>query len=255
MNERLQFIPCIASSIASILEISKNSKLREKRDKLKSSRHLHYQTQPNSSAAGDTSTVRTALKQSLWRIAQKQLHKPGASKNLSPLGRASAADERYPTPDYTTLLDDEDDEDDDTDSNDSDYYLGTDIDELEFESLEEPQERNTKDEEESILSITEDYTNLSIDMLDSKADENEEMDFDEPKLEDIKRADQHTRFFIPSPASGNYSSHTIPQSDSEMLTSDCVEEYMDLAGQNYPPTIAVSVEPRQITEDFDDMLC
>lgn len=185
-------------------------------------------------------------------MAQKQLYKPGASKNLSPLEHTCTAGKRYPTPEYTTLLDDEDDN---TDSNESDYYLGTDMDELEFESLEEPQERNTKDEEESILSITEDYTDLSIDMLDSTV-ENEEMDFDEPKLEDIKCADQHTGFFIPPPVFGNYSSCMIPQSDSEMLTSDCVEEDMDLTGQRSSPTTAVFVEPRQIIEEeSDDMLC
>lgn len=250
MNQRSQFIPSIASSIASILEISKNSKLREKRNNLKSSCHPDPQTQPDPYTAGDTSTVRTALKQSLWQIAQKQLYKPGASKNLSPLEYASSSDKRYPTPEYTTLLDDEDE---DTDSNDSDYYLGTDIDEPEFESLEESQERNTKDEEESILSITEDYTNLSIDMLGSTIDENEKMDFDEPKLEDIQRVDQHAGFYVPPPAFRGYSNQVV-QSDSEMLTSDCVEEDMDLTRQSSPPTAASTDLNKIASEDFD-MLC
>lgn len=164
---------------------------------------------------------------------------------------ASSSDKRYPTPEYTTLLDDEDD---DTDSNESDYYLGTDIDELEFESLEESQERNTKDEEESILSITEDYTNLSIDMLGSTVDENEKMDFDEPKLGDIKHVDQYAGFYVSPPAFGGYINQVV-QNDSEMLTSDCVEEDMDLTRQNSPPT-AASTDLNKITaEDFDDMLC
>lgn len=247
MNQRSQLISSIASSIASILEISKNPKLREKRNNLKSSRNPHSQTQLDPSTTGDTSTVRTALKQSLWRIAQKQLYKPGASKNLSPLEYASS-DKRYPTPEYTTLLDNEDD---DTDSNDSDYYLGTDIGELEFESLEEPQERNTNDEEESILSIKEDYTNLSIDMLGSTIDESEKMDFDEPKLEGIQRIDQHVGFYVPPPA---YSNQGF-QSDSEMLTSDCIEEDMVLTRQSSPPTAASTSLNKIAAEDFDDMLC
>lgn len=249
MNQRSQFISSIASSIVSIIEVSKDPKLREKRNNLKSSRNPNSQTQLNPSIAGNTSTVRTALKQSLWRIAQKQLYKPGASKNLSPLEHASSSDKRYLTPEYTTLLDDEDDEDDNTDSNDSDYYLGTDIEELEFESLEESQERNTKDDEESILSITEDYTNLSIDMLGSTIDESENMDFDEPNLEDIRCVDQHAGFYVPAPAAGNYSNQVV-QSDSEMLTSDCIEENM-----SSPPTAASTHMNKIAAEDFDDMLC
>lgn len=188
--------------------------------------------------------MRTAIKQCLWQIAQKQLYKPRASRNLSPLEYPSSADERYPTPDHTTLWDDEGD----TDSSESDYYLGTEIDE--FESLKGSQEQDIQDEGDSILSLTEDCTNLSIDMFGSTVDEDEEMDFAQPNLEDTQRADEDNAFISSSPVLRCHSACQLPQSDSEMLTSDCFEEDIDLTGPGSPPTTAISLD----LNDFDDML-
>ena len=134
MNQRSQFIPSIASSLASLLDRSKNPSLQHRRPLLE----LSSRPKPDLFPTPDISVVRTSIKQSLWRIAQKGLYKPEASRNLGPLEAVSNLGEGYSTLEHATLFTEPATEEanyineEETESYNS--YLGSEMDE--FESLE-----------------------------------------------------------------------------------------------------------------------
>lgn len=280
MNQRSQFIPSIATSISSILERTKNPALQLRRSVLEPS------TDPNrpdpSFASHKSTSLRTTLKQSLWRSAQKHLYKAEASKRLSPLDFTSVSDSTNQILEEDTALflpstAGEIDYADYPDDYDSDYYLGIEIDE-EFEALETQQQclENEAEEEDALLALTEDYSNLSIDMFVSTAsDENDQIEstkttddiyIDSDMDTDINLdmdADHHHDFYIPPPALYVSYIPNPPQSDSEMLTSDCLEDSTVPKGPLSQSTAATSVDSGHeeiiiYETDFnesDDMLC
>ncbi|RJE24136.1 hypothetical protein PHISCL_03510 [Aspergillus sclerotialis] len=110
MNQRAQFIPSIAKSLASIAGRSKSSALQQGICTLMA---LCRHSGEDTSSQGKTVSTRTAIQSSLWRIAQKQLYKSTASRKLSPLDSAFIANEEPPFDDLSDLGDAEDDEDED----------------------------------------------------------------------------------------------------------------------------------------------
>lgn len=113
-----------------MLERSENPALQHKRSLLESS----YRPQPDSFPNPDTSVVRTSIKQSLWRIAQKGLYKPEASRNLRPLESVSNLGERYSTLEHATLFTEPAMEEanyiDEEDTESYNSYLGSEMDEF-----------------------------------------------------------------------------------------------------------------------------
>lgn len=284
MNQRSQFIPSIATSISSILERTNNPALKRRRAVQKPSAHPNS---PDPSFASHTSTtLRIALKQSLWRCAQKQLYKTEDSKRLGPLNSTPVLDSTKPAleEDTTLFVPSATGETDyigadDPDDYDSDYYLGTEIDE-EFEALEMQQQQSTENEfeEDAFLSLREVYTNLSTDMLaTTSANEDNEIEFTKStddiyvdsdmdidiNLDMDMNADRDD-FYIPPPATlyTSYKPNPAP-SDSEMLTSDGLEDSFDPMNPLSQSTAATSVDPghEEIVIDemgfneSDDMLC
>lgn len=284
MNQRSQFIPSIATSISSMLERTNNSALKCRRSVQKPSADLHP---PDPSFASRTSTTpRTALKQSLWRSAQKQLYKAESSKRLSPLDSTLVFDSTKPNlEEDTTLFVSAMGETDhigayDLDDYDSDYYLGTEIDE-EFEALEIQQQQSTENEfeEEELLSLTEDYTNVSTDMLaTTSASEDNQIGFTkstddmyiDPGMDidinlNMEMDADRDNFYI-SPPAALYTSYktNVPPSDSEMLTSDGLEDSADpmdplsqstAATSVYPGREEIIIDETSFDEESDDMLC
>ena len=270
MNQRSQFIPSIARSLASMLERSENPALQHRKTLLESS----YRPQPDSSPTPDTSVVRASIKQSLWRIAQKGLYKPEASTNLRPLESVSSLGEEYSTLEHATLFTAPATEEanyiDEKDTESYNSYLGSETDEFEFLEMEpeSDQEEEQDEEKHSILPAIEDaHTNPSIDMLDNASDENDDeyMELDTTDLDDTIDADHADPYYYtsPTPASQklvSYGYEQPPPSDSsEMLTSDSVE--LDIVDDpNSLPTTATSISididlEELIDEDNDDMLC
>lgn len=284
MNQRSQFIPSIATSISSMLERTNNPALKRRRPVQKPSADPNP---PDPSFASHTSTTpRKALKQALWHCAQKQLYKAEASKRLSPLNSTPVLDSTKPVLEDTTLLVPSAVGEtgyigaDDPDNYDSDYYLGTEIDE-EFEVLEIQQQQSTENEfeEDALLSFTEDYTNLSTGMLaTTSANEDNQIEFTKStddiyvdsdmdidvNLDMDMNADRDD-FYIPPPAT-LYTSYkpNPPPSDSEMLTSDDLEDSFDPMNPLSQSTAATSVDQgyeeiiideTRFNEDSDDMLC
>ena len=272
MNQRSQFIPSIASSLASMLERSKKPALRHKISLLESS----HRSQPDLFPTQDTSIVKTSIKQSLWRIAQKGVYRPDASRNLRPLESVSNLDEGYSALEHATLFTPPVTEeakyiDEDAESYDS--YLGSEMDkfeslEIQQESDQEEEQDEEQDEEErhSLLpAIEETHTNPSTNMLDnaSNEDEGEHMELDTTDLDDTIEADQtDAYYYISPPASQKFFSYNYqppPPSDiSEMLTSDSVE--LDVDDPNSLPTtvtpISIDIDlGEMIDENNDDMLC
>ena len=274
MSQRSQFIPSVATSISSILQNTKNPILQRGESIIAS---LTGSSQPNPPLARqEKATIRMALKQALWRSAQKQLYNPEASRNLSPLVFSSDLDENHPAPNETALFapPSTTGETDiiDADGEDTygfDYYLGTEIDE--FESLEAQDEA---EETTSLLSLTEGYANLPIDVFTttSKDDTHSEpiKTSDEMHIDsdmelnigmgmhiDIEDPDHADDFYILPLAS--HQSVKLQSSDSEMLTSDCSKydtDLMDPISQSTTETSIISgQEEIIIDEDFDDMLC
>lgn len=268
MSQRFQFIPAIATSISSILQNTKNPVLQRKESIIASSTDPGQPDPPH--ASQKKATIRTALKQALWRSAQKQLYKPETSRHLSPLSFASDLDESHSALKETALFapsttgETEIIDADDEDTYDSDYYLGTEIDEFESEAQDEAEETI------SLISLTEDYTNLSIDMFTTikkednthpeptKASDEMYIDSDMELNIDIEDPDHTDEFYVLPPAS--HQSIKFPASDSEMLTSDCPEDDTDLTDPISQSTTGTLVTPGQeeiiIDEDFDDdMLC
>ena len=110
MNQRAQFIPSIAKSLASIAERCKSSALQQAICTLRPP-YRHYGE--NTSSQEKTAISRTAIQSSLWRIAQKQLYKSTASRKLSSLDSTFIANEESPFGDLSELGDAEDHEDED----------------------------------------------------------------------------------------------------------------------------------------------
>lgn len=124
MNQRSQFIPSIAKSLESIIRRSRNPDLHEKISALKSS--------PSQSDVPPKEVpLRTAIKSSLWRIAQNQLHNPNASRDLSALDSTITTKEEPPMDDISNI----DDADDDH-ANEDDYLLTDEEEELIFSDNE-----------------------------------------------------------------------------------------------------------------------
>ena len=269
MNQRSQFIPSIASSLASLLDRSKNPSLQHRRSLLE----LSSRPKPDLFPTPDISVVRTSIKQSLWRIAQKGLYKPEASRNLGPLEAVSNLGEGYSTLEHATLFTEPATEEanyineEETESYNS--YLGSEMDE--FESLEMQPESEQEEEDEkkhSILpAIEQAHTNPSIDIPDTASDEYEDeyMELDTTDLDDTIDADQIDPYYYisPTPAFQKLSSYGYeqppPSDSSEMLTSDSGE--LDIMDEpNSLPTTATSISVNidledVFDEDNDDMLC
>lgn len=271
MSQRSQFIPSIATSISLILQRTKNPDLQRKESIIASSTNP---IQPDPLPASQRkATIRTALKQALWRSAQKQLYNPQKSRHLSPLKFSSDFDGNHLALKETSLFtpystgESEIIDSDGEDAYDSDHYLGTEIDE--FESLEAHDEA---EETTSLLCLTEDYANLSIDMftntskdshhseptktsdemyVDSDMELNIDMDMhiymDDPDHANVP--------YMQSPAS--HLSVKSPYSDCEMLTSDCHEYDTDPTDPIPQSKARTSLDREEIIidEDFNDMLC
>lgn len=112
MSQRSQFIPSIAKSMASTIQRS-NPARRQRSSAL---------DPPADPEGRETVDLRTKIKHSLWRTAQKQLFNPNASRNIPPLHSSFIPDGElldYIGEDDSmdTLLSHEDGED---------YYLGLD---------------------------------------------------------------------------------------------------------------------------------
>lgn len=171
-----------------------------------------------------------------------------------------------PTNEETEII-----EADNEDNYGSDYYLGTEADiseSLEFEDEAE--------ETDSLLSLMEDYGDLSIDMFTtSSKDKNhpesakatEEMHIDsatESSIDiymhmDVEDGDQGHADEIYILPTASHLSIKSPHSDNEMLNSDCTGYDTELMDPFLQSTAETSVFPGQeeliIDEDFDDMLC
>ena len=110
MNQRAHFIPSIAKSLASIAERSKSPALQQGICALRSP---YKRSGEDTSSQEKTVSSRTAIRTSLWRIAQNQLYNPTASRKLSPLDSVFIANEELPLDDISDLGDAEGDDDED----------------------------------------------------------------------------------------------------------------------------------------------
>ncbi|RAK86623.1 hypothetical protein BO79DRAFT_270176 [Aspergillus costaricaensis CBS 115574] len=77
MNQRSTLIPSITKSLSSILKLPNHQSLQSKLGKLKNNN-----TSQSATANTDTNNIRNTISASLFRIAQKQLYKPQASRKL-----------------------------------------------------------------------------------------------------------------------------------------------------------------------------
>ncbi|RMJ26025.1 hypothetical protein PHISP_03107 [Aspergillus sp. HF37] len=80
MNQRSQFIPSIAKSMASILQ--RRTPTRRQRP---TAQNPHSEPADPFREERETADLRTKIKRCLWRTAQKQLFNPNASRKLPPL--------------------------------------------------------------------------------------------------------------------------------------------------------------------------
>ncbi|PYI06657.1 hypothetical protein BO78DRAFT_445269 [Aspergillus sclerotiicarbonarius CBS 121057] len=102
MSQRSQLIPSIAKSLSSMLKLPNYKTLLLKINNLDSSKP----TQPSPT---DPSSTRNNIKAALWRIAQKQLYKPQASRNLHLLAPSlpKVQDRSYQQPWEDSMITDE----------------------------------------------------------------------------------------------------------------------------------------------------
>ncbi|RAH61907.1 hypothetical protein BO85DRAFT_412671 [Aspergillus piperis CBS 112811] len=77
MSQRSTLIPSITKSLSSILKLPNHQSLQSKLGKLNNGNTLHP-----TGANIDTNSIRNTISASLFRIAQKQLYKPQASRKL-----------------------------------------------------------------------------------------------------------------------------------------------------------------------------
>jgi hypothetical protein len=162
MNNRAQFIPSISRSIASILKATNDASLRDKAKSL----GAQVSTSGTDSPAQEWEAQRLTIQHSLWRIAQKQLYKPGSSRNLCLVdpapGRGSIM---QPSDDILfseSCSDGTPGGDDDHDS--LEYYFGADDEALSFDGM---------DDEGSIICMKEDISEDSDEILcHSEIDDN-----------------------------------------------------------------------------------
>ncbi|KAL7656466.1 hypothetical protein ACMYSQ_005554 [Aspergillus niger] len=77
MSQRSHLIPSITKSISSILKLPNHQSLQSKLSNLN-----HNSTPRPSTTETDTNSIRNNISTALFRIAQKQLYKPQASRNL-----------------------------------------------------------------------------------------------------------------------------------------------------------------------------
>ncbi|GAA82621.1 similar to An04g01400 [Aspergillus luchuensis IFO 4308] len=77
MSQRSTLIPSITKSLSSILKLPNHQSLQSKLGKLNNGNTLHP-----TGANTDTNSIRNTISASLFRIAQKQLYKPQASRKL-----------------------------------------------------------------------------------------------------------------------------------------------------------------------------
>lgn len=265
MNQRSEFIPSIASPIASMLEHTKNPDLQHRKRTLKS---LHS-SQPGSSPATDrdTSIFKATIKQSLWKIAQRRLYNTAASKTLPPLESISTSCREYPKMEHTTLFERSEVEQPDynSESHGSDYYIGDETEEFEYLLGQHDQEKNAEDEEaelSSLLSLPDDHSDLAIDMF--QPEEPPDLDIDQPTLDETIDTTYKDDPFYNSNNNNNTQTPTYPlsplhpPSDNEMLKSDCIEtdSYLDGPVFHFPPMNGISIDMGEFLDyDYDDMLC
>ncbi|PKX93106.1 uncharacterized protein P174DRAFT_489719 [Aspergillus novofumigatus IBT 16806] len=211
MNQRSQLIPSIAKSLASVLKTTRNPTLQSRINDLQAS----HNPRTEASQAPGSSDFRAAIQTALWKIAQKQLYDSRSSRKLSVSDDVTtSADDYRAEEDLLSEVGMDNFHDDLNSENheiyDSDCYLGSNSEDLEF--MEE-------DETNSVLSFEGNYSHHSIDMLGH----------DDPELDQIWE-DQtildHTqnRTAISVPNLSEQLSCNLSISDGEMLASDCFED-------------------------------
>ncbi|GFF61043.1 hypothetical protein IFM62136_04872 [Aspergillus lentulus] len=242
MNQRSHLIPSIAKSLASVLKTSRNPTLQSRLNDLQA---LHN-SQTEASQTPRSTDFRAAMQTALWKIAQKQLYDPRASRKLSASDAVttSADDLRGAEEDLLSEVGMDDFHDDLNSENheiyDSDYYLG---------SNSEDQELMEEDETNSVLSFDGNYSHHSIDMLghgDTKLDRIWE---DQTILDHTQTKTTISVFNL----SEQLSCH-LSISDGEMLASDCFEDE-STSPQLLPYSSSFSGTCETSDEDCDLMLC
>ncbi|KAL5363635.1 hypothetical protein BJX96DRAFT_187135 [Aspergillus floccosus] len=162
MNLRAQFIPSISRSIASILRTVDDASLRGETELL----GVDDSASVTDSPATEWEAQRLTIQRSLWRIAQKQLYKPGSSRNLCLVDPDPGTGHiTQPTDDILfseSCSDRTPGGDDDHDS--LEYYFGADDEAPGFDRM---------DDEDSIICMKEDMSDDSDEILcHSEIDDN-----------------------------------------------------------------------------------
>ncbi|KAF7114344.1 hypothetical protein CNMCM5793_008296 [Aspergillus hiratsukae] len=243
MNQRSHLIPSIAKSLASVLKTTRNPTLQSRINDLQA---LHNpRTEVVSQATGSTD-FRAALQTALWKIAQKQLYDPGASRKLSVSDAVTTSAENYGGAEEDLLSEvGMDDFHGDLNSEsheiyDSDCYLGSDSEDPEF--IEE-------DETNSVLSFDGNYSHHSTDMLGHGDTELDRIWEDRPIL-----GHTQNRTAISVLDLSEQLSCQLSISDGEMLASDCFEDEPK-SPQILPYSPSFPGTPEASDKDCDLMLC
>lgn len=150
----------------------------------------------------------------------------------------------------------------DSESNGSDYYIGDETEEFEYLIDQHDQEENAEDDAEisSLLSLPEDHTSLSIDIL--HPEELPDLDIDSPTLDEtIDTTYKDDPFYNNKRNNTQTPSYSPlhPPNDNEMLKSDCIEpdscSYLASPGFHLPLMNDISIDVGDFDDDYDDMLC
>lgn len=146
MTQRAQFIPSISRSIASILKTTNYASLRYKITLL----GMHDSPSGTDSLSTEWELQRLAIQRSLWRVAQKQVYKPGSSRNLCFADPVSGTGHTKQSSDDILFSESCDDLDS------LEYYFGADDEALSFGEM---------DDEDPIIYMKEDMSEHSDGIL------------------------------------------------------------------------------------------
>ncbi|KAG2024532.1 hypothetical protein GB937_003724 [Aspergillus fischeri] len=242
MNQRSHLIPSIAKSLASMLKTTTNPTLQSRINNLQA---LHNPRTEASQAPGSTD-FRAAIQTALWKIAQKQLYDSRASRKLSASDAVttSANDYRGAEEGLLSEVGMDDFHDDPNSENheicDSDSYLGSNSEDLEFMK---------EDETNSVLSFDGNYSHHSIDMLEHDDTELDRIWEDQTIVDHTQ---SRTTISVLN-LSEQLSCH-LSISDGEMLASDCFQDE-PTSPQLLPDSSSFAGTCESSDEDCDLMLC
>ncbi|RHZ73500.1 hypothetical protein CDV55_108964 [Aspergillus turcosus] len=243
MNQRSHLIPSIAKSLASVLKTTRNPTLQSKINGLQA---LHSPRTEVVSQATWSIDFRAAIQTALWKIAQKQLYDPGASRKLSTSDAVTTSADNYTGAEEDLLSEvgmdnfHGDLSSENHEVYDSDCYLGSNSEDSEF--MED-------DERNSVLSFDGNYSYHSTDMLGHDDTELDRVWEDQTIL-----GHTQNRTTISVLDLSEQLSCQLSISDGEMLASDCFEdEATSPQILPYSPSFPGTCEASD--EDCDLMLC